>query len=194
MLKLRDVKVGYKNNVLINKVNLEITSGRLYIITGENGTGKTTLLKLLAGCISVINGEVIKDNVDIGYLPYNPQYPLFMNSYKYLSMFGKTYNKDYKELAIKYDLSNVLIHKLSKGNLIKLGLIQMLLCDFDIYLFDEINDGLDLDSKKILKQDIKMLLEKDKTIVISTHAPQIYKELNPIKLNIKDGKLYAKNK
>ena len=149
MLKLNDVEVGYKNVSLIRKINLEIKAGALYILTGENGCGKTTLLKMIAGCIEPLKGEIYEENIKIGYLPYNPQYPVFMNSYKYLSLFGRRFKKDHIKFALKYNLTNVLINKLSKGNLIKLGLIQMLLCDFDIYLFDEINDGLDVDSKKI---------------------------------------------
>ena len=63
-----------------------------------------------------------------------------------------------------------------------------------MYLFDEINDGLDLDSKKVLKEDIKKLLINNKTIIIATHSPTFYKDLNPIKLKIKDGKLHEKKK
>lgn len=194
MLKLKELEVGYNDKTLINNVNLEIEPGKLYILTGENGTGKTTLLKLISGCIYSLNGEVILDNTKIGYLPINPQYPLYMNSYKYLSLFARTYKKEYKSLANRYNLDNVMIHKLSKGNLVKLGLIQMLICDFDLYLFDEINDGLDADSKKLLKEDIKLLLEQNKTIIVTTHSHQLYRDLNPIKLNIKGGILHEKKK
>jgi ABC-2 type transport system ATP-binding protein/sodium transport system ATP-binding protein len=194
MLKLREVEVGYNKTKLIENINLDIEYGKLYILTGENGTGKTTLLKLLSGCISSLGGEIEVDNIKIGYLPFNPQYPCFMNSYKYLAMFGRAYGKDYLEYAKRYELDNILIHKLSKGNLIKLGLIQLLLCDFDLYLLDEANDGLDLESKKKLKSDIKELLNNNKTVIISTHSPALYRDLNPIKFNIKDNRLYEKKK
>lgn len=194
MLKLKEVEVGYNNKTLINNVNLEIEEGKLYILTGENGAGKTTLLKLLSGCIFSLSGEIFVDDIKIGYLPINPQYPMYMNSYRYLSLFSSVYKKEFKELANKYNLDNVLIHKLSKGNLVKLGLIQTLLCDFDLYLFDEVNDGLDIESKKILKEDIKSLLERNKTIIVSTHSHQLYKDLNPIRLSIKGGKLNEKKK
>ena len=194
MLKLSYVDVGYSNKKLIENVNLDIESGKLYVLTGENGTGKTTLLRLFSGCISPLGGEINVDNISIGYLPFNPTYPTFMNSYKYLRLFGQAYNSDYKIYIQRYSLDNVLIRKLSKGNLIKLGLIQLLISDFDLILLDEANDGLDVDSKKLLKEDIKVLLEKKKTVIVSTHTPSLYKELNPIKLNIKDRKLYEKKK
>lgn len=194
MLKLKEVEVGYNKLKLIENVNLEIEPGRLYLLTGVNGTGKTSLLKLISGCISSLGGKIEVNGVKIGYLPFNPQYPGFMNSYKYLSMFGRAYGVDFESYAKKYNLDNRSIHKLSKGNLIKLGLIQMLLCDFDLYILDEINDGLDLESKKILKEDIKLLLNTNKSVIVSTHTPTLYRDLNPIKLNIKDKKLHEKRK
>ena len=58
MLELRNLDVGHMKNLLISRANVIFEQGKVYTISGDNGTGKTTLLKTLVGFIKPINGVV----------------------------------------------------------------------------------------------------------------------------------------
>ena len=74
----------------------------------------------------------------------------------------------------------------------KLGILQTILNDGDLYLLDEPTDGLDVHSIRLFKEDIYKLLEKKKTIIISTHNKTLYKDLKPRIYTFKEGIAYEK--
>ena len=88
---------------------------------------------------------------------------------------------------MKYELPNKNISALSKGNMQKVGIIQMVLSEGDLYLFDEPTDGLDNISVELFVDDLKKLLEKGKTIIISTHKKSVYASLKPIVYKFEAG-------
>ena len=195
MLKLKDVTIKYGKITVIELLSYEFCGGNIYLLYGENGTGKTSLLKHISGLINNLDGTLSLDNEKIYYLPINASYPPFMKSHKYLHYLNKFFKSPIINNCIKrYELENKYISQLSKGNKIKLGIIEGLISNADIYLFDEILDGLDEHAKKELKEDIKTLLEQKKIIIMATHENGLYKEFKPIKLVIKDKNIYEKAK
>lgn len=193
MLNLSDVTIKYGKVTIIELLSYEFKNGNIYLLYGENGTGKTTLLKLISGLINC-SGSVNTDD-KIYYLPINPQYPAYMKAHNYLEYINKYYScSKIHEYIKRYELENKYISFLSKGNKVKLGIIQGLLYNADIYLFDEILDGLDENSKKEFKADLKHLLNENKLIIMATHENNLYKEFKPIKLILRDKNIYEKAK
>ena len=103
-------------------------------------------------------------------------------------------HKAIKEYLLKYELPNKQIGALSKGNIQKLGILQVILSDGDLYLLDEPTDGLDKKSIDTFILDIKQLLINNKTIIISTHKKSIYNELKPVVYKFESGVCNEKRK
>ena len=74
IFECKDVTLGYENKVVAKNLNFKIDQGDYLCVVGENGTGKSTLIKTLLGLIKPLNGEVIanvqgKNHKGVGYLP-----------------------------------------------------------------------------------------------------------------------------
>lgn len=188
MLKLEEVRKNYHKDRGLVSANLVIENNKLYLFVGENGSGKSTTIKLISRVIfnSPADGVIKNDFKKIIYLPDKRGYPKLLNVKTYLSYYLMN-NRYIDEYIEKYHIPNKKIGGLSKGMLQKLGIVQTVLSDGDLYLFDEPTDGLDNDSIKIFKEDIIKLLALNKTVIISTHNKQIYRDLTPTIYNFKDG-------
>ena len=67
MLKIKNLKAGIKNKIILHNINLEINPGEFHVIMGRNGTGKSTLANILAGKenYNILNGDIIYNNKSI---------------------------------------------------------------------------------------------------------------------------------
>ena len=67
MLKIKNLKAGIKNKIILHNINLEINPGEFHVIMGRNGTGKSTLANVLAGKenYNILNGDIIYNNKSI---------------------------------------------------------------------------------------------------------------------------------
>lgn len=197
MLTLTDVSKRYKNNFALKNINLKIEPGKLYLFVGENGSGKSTTIKLISKVIFNNNlGKIENEFEKIIYLPDNCSYPNLLNVKTYLSMYlAKSTNlKKIEEKMEEYHLENKMIGSLSKGMLQKLGILQVIMSQADLYLFDEPLDGLDKVSIQRFKKDMKKLLEDNKTIIISTHSRMMFKDFTPTVIKFKGGIINEKTK
>lgn len=188
MLKLLNVSKRYNKNSVFDALTIDMSNPGLYIFLGINGSGKSTILKIISKVIYKTDGKIESD-VSISYLPDKCNLPKLMNVKSYvntvLDMYGK---KDMSlELISKFQIPNRRIGDLSKGNQQKLALLQVLYNDCDCYVLDEPLDGLDDFAKHLFKDIIKELIDNGKIIVMSLHQKQLFNDLNPIIYDIKDG-------
>ena len=76
LLTIKDFSKAYTDKVLFDHADFSVNSGEKIGIIGINGTGKSTLLKLISGLDTCDSGQVIKgNNVVINYLPQTPEFP-----------------------------------------------------------------------------------------------------------------------
>lgn len=166
----------YQNNLVINKFSYKFDSG-LYLLTGINGIGKSTLLKIIAKVIKPTNYNFVIDNVKTAYLCEKIEL-LNCKVYPFLKAVSKI-NKiklDIKNELIKWNVPNKNIYNLSKGNKQKIAIIMMMLTDAEIYLFDEPTNALDSSGIILFLDFIKRLIEKKKIVIISTHDQDYFKK------------------
>ena len=197
MLRLTDVSKRYKNHFALKNININIEKGKLYLFVGENGSGKSTTIKLISKVIFNNSGGIIENNFEkIVYLPDKCSYPNLLNVKTYLSMYlSKSTNINKIEEKMKeYHLENKMIASLSKGMLQKLGILQIILSNADLYIFDEPLNGLDKVSTQKFKSDIKKLIENEKTVIISTHSRMLFRDLTPNVIKFKGGLVNEKTK
>ena len=195
MLKLTNVSKKYREHIVFNSVTIDMSNPGLYVFQGINGSGKSTILKVLCGVIYKSEGRIEKD-VSISYLPDKFNMPKLMRSKAYvdsiLNMYGIKESSD--ELISKFQIPNKRIGDLSKGNQQKLGLLQVLYNEADCYVLDEPLDGLDEFAKHLVKDIIKDYIDKGKIIIMSLHGKNLFNELKPTVFDIKDGFINPKQK
>jgi ABC-2 type transport system ATP-binding protein len=155
---------------------------------GPNGAGKSTTIKLIMGLIKPNYGEIHilgrlaaepDARFSVGYLPENPAFYDFMTAREYLSFVGELFamNKEAIITQIQQVLKTVSLEEaadrplrgFSKGMIQRLGLAQVLLHDPDLYILDEPMSGLDPLGRAMVKDIIKDLRQRGKTIFFSTH-------------------------
>ncbi|QWB99327.1 ABC transporter ATP-binding protein [Mycoplasmatota bacterium] len=192
-ITISELKKNYHQVEALKSLNLVFTSGKLNLITGDNGSGKTTMLKCIMNHVRY-KGKIIKRNYRIGYAPENYVMPGFMSIHEFLLAIGRIKHlyKGYldEELDLYLDMFelkdklNTPIKSLSNGMKQKVNIIQALLNHPKIIIFDEPLIGLDFNSQKRFIKSI-IDLSKDKLVIISTHHPE--------KFNTKKKSIYRFN-
>ena len=199
IIEIKNMSKNFKNKKLYNDFSLEIEANTVHAIVGPNGSGKTSLLRILTGLYKEDKGSVIVngdhamllendylyedktgiDNIDI--------YGLYFG-YK-----GKGYKKYSDLLGISDDLERK-VSTYSKGMKRKLSLLIIVLMNRDIVFLDEATSGVDPISRVQIRDLIKILKDKGKTIVITSHdLSEIEKVADKVTM-IKDAKiLFTKN-
>lgn len=177
-LIIKNLTKNYRHHQVFKDVSLRFDSDNYNFLIGENGTGKSTMIKCLLDNIKY-QGNIEKTNLSFSYAPEAISLPEYISVYNFLLLLLKSKTKK----TIKYDqiinyyleAFDILIYKkklicqLSKGTRQKIILIQTLMIDSDVYIFDEPLSGLDIDSRKVFMKELRRLKQKKKLIIICTH-------------------------
>jgi len=177
IIDLKKISFNYKKEKpLIQKLDLSIGEGEFFALAGANGSGKTTVLKIIIGLLKPQVGTVnVKGHV--GYLSQNPNDYCFHDTVEEELIFSLdnhnlTDHKIIGEVLQDLDLTQhrrVNPRDLSGGERQRVALASVLVTQPKILLLDEPTRGLDLNLKNKLGKLLKKLQEQNKTIVIVTH-------------------------
>ena len=152
LLTMKDITKAYTDKVLFDHIDFSINEGEKIGVIGINGTGKSTLLKMIAGLEEAETGDLVKGNrVRINYLPQNPVFPPKMTIYDYVITANETLDNHWsiegeakailnKLGFIDYDAQ---IDNLSGGQKKKVALAGALLSNNEILILDEPTNHLD---------------------------------------------------
>lgn len=188
ILQLDEIDFQYDQHapLILNNLSLTIAKGEWHTILGGNGTGKSTLLKVISGIIKAQHGRLkyngkktkkIKPGL-IGYLPQNPALFFVQDTLmkEYLSIAEVFKIEDAEsvinQLLTKFELTpfkNRHPFDLSGGQLQKAALIGTLIINPSILLIDEPTKGLDPESKEHLGALLTSLKEDGMTIIMVSH-------------------------
>ncbi|MTI67659.1 MAG: ABC transporter ATP-binding protein [Firmicutes bacterium] len=177
----------YKNQVVVDNLNLTVKKGEIYGFLGNNGAGKTTTMKMLlgltkptSGSINLFGEEIKRKNKLLKRIGSLIEYPGFygnLTAYENLKIFTDLYGvskpKKIDELLEIGGLSqyrNKLVRKFSMGMKQRLGIIRTLINDPELLILDEPINGLDPNGIKEIREFLVSLsTEKKLTIMISSH-------------------------
>lgn len=200
-IDLLNVSKSFGSKKIFTDLNLIFESGKSYALIGGSGSGKSTLLNIIGRLEKIDSGNVLVDKQDIwkikertffkntvGYVFQN--YSLIDNKTVYDNL--KLITKDKKtitDVLEKVGLSNDYLHQkiyeLSGGQAQRVAIARMLMKPRKIILADEPTGALD---GEIGKEIIRLLLnekDEDKYVIIATHDPAVYNEVDVI-IDMKD--------
>ena len=205
MLEIKKVNKKIGSRKILEDINYTFEYGKVYGLYGRNGSGKTMLLRAIAGLIVPDEGEVIVDGKvlhkdisfpeSIGIVIENmtllPQYNAFDNL-KLLS--------DIKKIASDEDIinalkrvgldSNLKVRKYSLGMKQRLNIAQAVFERPRIILLDEPTNALDETGVELIYQLIAEEKTRGALIIIATHHAEDLKATCDILLQMKEGRLY----
>lgn len=213
-LKISNLTVKIENKIILNKFNLTINSGEIHVILGPNGTGKSTLSKVIMGDTDyeIVSGTIKFDNKDITKLETDERAKLgiFLGFQMPISIEGVT-NSDFLRTAIhssekefklmefikkinntcdKLKMDKEMVHRsvnvgFSGGERKKNEILQMYLLNPNTILLDEIDSGLDMDSLKIVGKSVMDYYEENKpAILLITHYQRLLNYIKPTHVHI----------
>ena len=219
ILKIENLTVEVAGKTILKDFNLEIKSGEIHAIMGPNGTGKSTLTKVIMGDpnYKIVKGKIIYNGKIINKMPVNERAKLgiFLGMQMPLAIEGVTnadflrsalrtkegdkfkllsFIKEVDSLTKKLHMNSEMIHRginagFSGGERKKNEILQMRILKPDVVLLDEIDSGLDVDSLKLVGENVMDYYhEKKPAILLVTHYQRLLDYIEPDFIHImKDG-------
>lgn len=173
----------------VNDIDFEVRRGEVFGLLGPNGSGKSTTVKMLLGLLYPTAGILqvmgdsprsVKTKRAIGYLPEETYLYKYLTAYETLDFFGSLFGLSATErksralqLLDMVGLAHAAHRKVgefSKGMARRIGLAQAMINDPDLLILDEPTSGLDPIGCREVKDLIKTLKARGKTVVITSHV------------------------
>ena len=208
-LKIKDLTVSVENKIILKDFNIEIKSGEIHAIMGPNGTGKSTLSKVIMGDSNykIEKGKIYFDDKEINELKTDERARLgiFLGYQMPLEITGVS-NSDFLRTAMRskneefklYDfikkinntveqlnMDKQMIHRginegFSGGERKKNEILQMYMLEPNTIILDEIDSGLDVDSLKVVGENVMKYYEENKpAILLITHYQRLLDYIKP---------------
>ncbi|HWQ64247.1 MAG TPA: ABC transporter ATP-binding protein [Methanospirillum sp.] len=196
IIQTTNLKKTYGDVTAVNSITLSVEKGALFGLLGPNGSGKTTMIKMLTGQIRQTSGsalvlgrEVTSDPIwvrqQVGIIPEQETPPSFLTAVEYLDLVGSVRNLpdirskadwwfDFLDFA---DKKNVLCKDLSRGTRQKLMLAQAFIHQPELALIDEPLINFDPIMQRKVKDFLVDYVKTGNTIFISTHILSIAEEI-----------------
>ena len=183
-LKVTNLTKIYKQKTILNKVNLDIPKGNIAGLVGQNGVGKTILIKCILGLVTFSSGPIdIGEFTNIskkkpmlkgiGALVESPGLYPYLSGFENIRMFAKDVDKALlDELLSIFRMEDYIQKKVSGYSLgmkQKVGILQAIVVGKKIVLLDEPLNGLDPQSVKDFRTIVQRLSKNGVTFLISSH-------------------------
>lgn len=207
MVEIKNYCKSIKSRPILNNVSYNFEYGKIYGIYGHNGSGKTMLLRAIAGLLVpdsgsvVIDGKVLHKDMSfppsIGIVIENmnllPQYNAFDNL-KILGKIKKTAtDEDIKTALERVGLkSDLKVKKFSLGMKQRLNIAQAVFEKQKIILLDEPTNALDNDGVQLIYKLLKEEKERGALVFITTHHKEDLEEVCDVVLEMTEGELHEK--
>lgn len=207
MLKIEIINLTkfYNGKKALLDVNLEIKENEFFVLIGRNGSGKTSLIRILLKIIKpssgkayiFYNGREIKKE-EIGFVLEDESPFDFYTPFEYLKFYKEIFKSkiDIEELLKRfnlYDDRKTKIYKLSKGNKRKLCVLKALVNNPKVLIFDQVFEIIDVETRKEIYEFLRKELE-GKIIFITSHDFEFVESYSTHFGIIKDGKFLGKFK
>ena len=209
VFSLSDVAFSVKDRDIVNGVTFDILKGSRTLLLGENGCGKTTLLRLISRLEKPTRG-VIRQNIDerfgqrgragkawykkVGVVYQNPDYQLFMPTVENEIKFGAKSDEYADEIAEKFGVKQLYARhpqSLSEGQKRRVSIAAVVATDPEVLILDEPTVGQDYKGLCEMVEVLNRIHEEThNTMITVTHDKRCAAALCDRSIWIKDGKTY----
>ena len=210
MIQLQNVTKRIKENTVLDNVSYTFKSGFVYGLYGQNGSGKTMLLRAISGLINLdsgsifIDGEKLHDKIEFppetGIVIENMELLPECSAKRNLQMLAKIKNiADEKDIIFSLERvgldpdSDKKVKKFSLGMKQRLNIAQAIFENQKIILLDEPTNALDEDAVQLIYKIIREEKSRGATIIVATHHKEDVKEVCDVILKIAEGKIVEEN-
>ena len=210
MIQLQNVTKRRKENTVLDNVSYTFKSGFVYGLYGQNGSGKTMLLRAISGLINLdsgsifIDGEKLHDKIEFppetGIVIENMELLPECSAKRNLQMLAKIKNiADEKDIIFSLERvgldpdSDKKVKKFSLGMKQRLNIAQAIFENQKIILLDEPTNALDEDAVQLIYKIIREEKSRGATIIVATHHKEDLKEVCDVILKIAEGKIVEEN-
>ena len=203
MIELRNINKGFDDRIVLENLNYNFYEGNSYALIGASGAGKTTLLNIIGKLEEADSGDIIVNDINLNNIK---EKDYFKNYLSYLFQnFGLIENKSIQEnlmlafigekiskLEMQKKMNEALkrvhldvnlnrkIYTLSGGEAQRVALAKTILKDSPIILADEPTASVDQKNSEEIIELILRLKKENKIIIIATHSPDIYNQVDHI--------------
>ncbi len=174
--------------VLFRNLSFSLNDNERLLITGPNGSGKTTILKLILGMLSVTEGKLkLRENLKIAYCKQdypNPGFPISAGEVVKMGLYGNRNAEPVSAVRTAMErtgclhLAGRLFSSLSGGERQRVSLARCFCQNADLLLLDEPSSFLDTDSRSTLVHLLQNLDDKDFAVIAVTHDNAVSSALN----------------
>lgn len=210
MIQLQNVTKRIKENTVLDNVSYTFKSGFVYGLYGQNGSGKTMLLRAISGLINLdsgsifIDGEKLHDKIEFppetGIVIENMELLPECSAKRNLQMLAKIKNiADEKDIIFSLERvgldpdSDKKVKKFSLGMKQRLNIAQAIFENQKIILLDEPTNALDEDAVQLIYKIIREEKSRGATVIVATHHKEDLKEVCDVILKIAEGKIVEEN-
>lgn len=210
MIQLQNVTNRIKENTVLDNVSYTFKSGFVYGLYGQNGSGKTMLLRAISGLINLdsgsifIDGEKLHDKIEFppetGIVIENMELLPECSAKRNLQMLAKIKNiADEKDIIFSLERvgldpdSDKKVKKFSLGMKQRLNIAQAIFENQKIILLDEPTNALDEEAVQLIYKIIREEKSRGATIIVATHHKEDLKEVCDVILKIAEGKIVEEN-
>ena len=210
MIQLQNVTKRIKENTVLDNVSYTFKSGFVYGLYGQNGSGKTMLLRAISGLINLdsgsifIDGEKLHDKIEFppetGIVIENMELLPECSAKRNLQMLAKIKNiADEKDIRFSLERvglvpdSDKKVKKFSLGMKQRLNIAQAIFENQKIILLDEPTNALDEEAVQLIYKIIREEKSRGATIIVATHHKEDLKEVCDVILKIAEGKIVEEN-
>ena len=202
MLECRNLTKTYRGKKAVSNLSIRLDAGKIYGLLGENGSGKTTWMKMAAGLTKPSQGEIIYEGHLLGYrdkseIAYMSTESFFYDYMKvedvgkyYADFFEDFDEKKFEELIRRFGLEDSLrARNLSSGMNAKLRIAATLSRDARLCMLDEPLNGVDYKAREDIISLILEEADENRTFVISTHLIEEVETFIEEAIFIRNGEL-----
>ena len=209
MLKVRNLDIGFSQNLLVSRANFQFEKNVIYAIKGDNGIGKTTFLKTLNGFIKPLDGNIFLNELNINKFSIKEKSEIFSTLFSrheidsFISVneifefsLGSNFRKnsnhlDFNKTLNYFSITHLFERKfgeLSDGQKQIVLIVRALMKKSKIYFLDEPTIYLDLKTKKLLSKFLKdYFFNKNSIVIMISHDQRFIEDTADSIIEIKNG-------